>query len=55
MAKLFIIAGHGAGDPGAVGNGYNEAERVRALANRIKVLGGNNVMLGDTNRFEKIK
>lgn len=50
MAKLFIIAGHGAGDPGAVGNGYNEAERVRALANRIKVLGGNNVMLGDTNR-----
>lgn len=50
MAKLFVIAGHGAGDPGAVGNGYTEAERVRALASRIKALGGDNVMLGDTNR-----
>lgn len=50
MAKIFIIAGHGAGDCGAVGNGYNEAERVRALAKRIKELGGNNVLLGDVNR-----
>ena len=50
MAKIFVIAGHGAGDCGAVGNGYTEAERVRALANRIKALGGNNVMLGDTSR-----
>lgn len=50
MPKLFVIAGHGAGDPGAVGNGYTEAERVRALASRIKALGGDNVMLGDTNR-----
>lgn len=50
MARVFIIAGHGAGDPGAVGNGYQEAERVRALANRIKALGGDNVMLGDTSR-----
>lgn len=39
MTKLFIIAGHGAGDSGAVGNGYTEAERVRALASRIAVLG----------------
>ena len=50
MAKIFVIAGHGAGDCGAVGNGYTEAERVRALANRIKALGGENVMLGDTSR-----
>lgn len=50
MAKIFIIAGHGAGDPGAIGNGFQEAERVRALANRIKALGGANVMLGDFNR-----
>ena len=26
MAKLFVIAGHGAGDCGAVGNGYQEAD-----------------------------
>lgn len=50
MAKLFLIAGHGAGDPGACGNGYTEAERVRVLAERIKVLGGGNVMLADTSR-----
>lgn len=50
MAKVFVIAGHGAGDPGASGNGYTEAERVRALANRVKALGGDNVMLADTSR-----
>ncbi len=48
--KLFVICGHGAGDPGACGNGYQEAERVRALGKRIKELGGSNVMLGDVNR-----
>lgn len=50
MARVFIIAGHGAGDCGAVGNGYTEAERVRALAYRCKALGGDNVMLGDTSQ-----
>ena len=50
MAKIFVICGHGAGDPGATGNGYTEAERVRALGKRIKALGGNSVMLGDVNR-----
>lgn len=50
MARLFLIAGHGAGDSGAVGNGYTEAERVRTLAFRIKKLGGDKVLLGDTNR-----
>lgn len=50
MTKLFVICGHGAGDPGACGNGYQEAERVRALGKRIKELGGDSVMLGDVNR-----
>lgn len=54
MAKLFVIAGHGAGDPGACGNGYSEAERVRALAQRIKTLGGNNVScVGNKSEFNK--
>lgn len=48
--KLYVIAGHGAGDPGAGGNGYNEAERVRALAKKMKELAPDNVILGDLNR-----
>ena len=47
MVKLFIIPGHGAGDCGACGNGYQEAERVRALAQRIKDFGGDDVVLSD--------
>lgn len=47
---LVIIAAHGAGDPGACGNGYQEAERVRALAQRIAYFGGDKVMVGDTSR-----
>ena len=43
--KLYIIAGHGAGDCGAVGNGFQEAERVRALAQKIKDFGGDAVEL----------
>lgn len=50
MSKLFIICGHGAGDSGATGNGYTEAERVRTLAKRIKEFGGANVTIGDMNR-----
>lgn len=50
MPKLFYIAGHGAGDPGATGNGFTEAERVRALGNTLKKFGGDNVILGDFNR-----
>lgn len=50
MAKLFIICGHGAGDPGCCAGGYTEAERVRALGQRIKELGGSEVELGDTSR-----
>lgn len=47
---LFIITGHGDGDCGAVGNGFQEAERVRALAERIKYFGGDNVLLCDMTR-----
>lgn len=50
MAKLFVICGHGAGDSGAVGNGFKEADQVRKLGKKIKELGGDSVMLGDVNR-----
>lgn len=49
MLNLFVIAGHGDGDNGACGNGYQEAERVRALAQRIKDFGGDAVILCDFN------
>ena len=47
MKKLYIISGHGAGDNGACKNGFKEAERVRALAQKIKDFGGDNVLLHD--------
>lgn len=47
---LYVICGHGAGDPGACGHGYSEAERVRALGARIAELGGPSVTLLDTSR-----
>lgn len=50
MAKLYIIAGHGAGDPGACAAGQTEAERVRALAAVIKQRGGSAVEVLDTSR-----
>lgn len=50
MSGLFVICGHGAGDPGAEGGGCTEAERVRALGARIKALGGDSVELADTSR-----
>ena len=48
--KLLVICGHGAGDSGAIAYGYTEAERVRVLGQRIKDLGGDNVILGDMSR-----
>ena len=47
MAKLYVIPGHGAGDNGACGNGFKEAERVRVLAQKIKDFGGDSVILLD--------
>lgn len=42
---LYVIAGHGAGDPGACAGGYREADLVRELAQRIKDFGGDSVTL----------
>lgn len=47
---LYVIAGHGAGDSGACGCGYQEAERVRALASRMGELGGTEVVVLDMSR-----
>lgn len=47
---LWVCCGHGAGDSGAVGHGYTEAERVRVLGTRIKELGGDGVVLMDQSR-----
>lgn len=48
--RIYVIAGHGAGDPGTCAFNFTEAERVRTLAGRIKALGGSYVTLGDTSR-----
>lgn len=45
MPHLYVIAGHGAGDSGSVGNGYHEEALARKLAQRIKDLGGDDVTL----------
>lgn len=50
MAKLFVIAGHGAGDPGACAGGQSEAALVRKLASRLRDLGGAEVQVGDMSR-----
>ena len=34
--KILLIPGHGAGDPGAIGNGYKEADLVREVAPKLK-------------------
>ena len=34
--KILIICGHGAGDPGALGDGYKEADLVREIAPKLK-------------------
>ena len=50
MSRLFVIPGHGHGDPGAQGGGLSEADLVRQLATRIKELGGDMVRLADFDR-----
>lgn len=49
MTKLYVISGHGAGDPGAGGNGYNEADVVRLISSRLKAIGGDSVVELDKN------
>lgn len=41
---LYLISGHGAGDPGAGGNGYTEADVVRKISSRLKAIGGSQVV-----------
>lgn len=50
MSKLYVIPGHGHGDPGAGGHGYSEATQVRKLAAEVKRLGGSDVTVHDTSR-----
>lgn len=38
MVKILLIAGHGAGDPGATGNGLQEATETRDVVNRLAPL-----------------
>ncbi len=47
---LYVVCGHGNGDSGAIGGSYQEQERVRALAKKIKELGGNEVTIGETTK-----
>lgn len=47
--KVFVICGHGAGDPGACAGGRTEADLVRRLAGRMRALGGSAVEVGDTS------
>lgn len=50
--NVLLIAGHGNGDSGAVGNGYEEAELTREFAVLLKenLKSFCNVTLADTNR-----
>lgn len=39
MPRLYVICGHGAGDPGACAGGLSEAALVRELACRMAAIG----------------
>lgn len=36
MLNILLIAGHGDGDPGAIGNGYHEADLTREMLNMVQ-------------------
>ena len=50
--KILLIAGHGNGDSGAVGNGYKEADLTREMVGLVKPLfdGYANVTIADTSK-----
>lgn len=50
MADTLLIAGHGQGDSGASGGGYNEATTMRQLVNKIKQLIPSVVDVYDANK-----
>lgn len=48
--RVLLVAGHGAGDPGACGNGYQEAVLARELVDMIKTRMGNSADVFDKNK-----
>lgn len=48
--KILVIAGHGAGDCGAVGNGFREADLTRELARCVSDAMYGNLMIYNTSR-----
>lgn len=48
--RLLLIAGHGNGDPGAIGNGYREADLTREVVRRLKPLIPCTVDIADTSQ-----
>lgn len=52
MLNILLIAGHGDGDCGAIGNGYKEADLTREVCKLVKPMldGYANVTIADTNR-----
>lgn len=48
--RILLIAGHGDGDPGAVGNGYIESDLTREVVRRLKPLLPCSVDIADTSR-----
>lgn len=50
--KILLIAGHGEGDPGAVGNGYKEADLTREVVKLLKPQLDNyaDVTIADTSK-----
>lgn len=53
MAKrLYLVAGHGSGDPGAVGNSYRESDVARKIVTALKTKIGNalNITIYDTRK-----
>lgn len=48
--KILLIAGHGSGDPGALGNGFKEADLTRDLAGRLKLQLGSYADIFDTTK-----
>lgn len=48
--KILVIAGHGAGDCGAVGNGFREADLTRELARYVSDAMYGDVMIYNTTR-----
>ena len=48
--RILLIAGHGDGDPGAIGNGYREADLTREVVRRLKPLIPCTFDIADTSR-----